>query len=227
MSIPSAPPKPEVSTAASGLPAATSMSLVAQTDRTVDADFLVDVPQLSVEELTLELEASVGLSRVKLDAKGLQAGLYLKADFENLQALAQKRSGSHGPVRSGLRELLSGTRDVIEHVTPSDHAADEAEDRRQGGQDHDQSANGVGAQDAGHRVRHAVGQGAKAAGLTAAGLAGGALLEARVKPSSKLPRKLPQMPQLPKLPRNLPLPRRRSRAQILRDEFIKRLPSSS
>jgi hypothetical protein len=222
MSIPSAPPKPEVSTAAGGLPAATSMSLVAQTDRTVDADFLVDVPQLSVEELTLELEASVGLSRVKLDAKGLQAGLYLKADFENLQALAQKRSGSHGPVRSGLRELLSGTRDVIEHVTPSDHAEDQAQDDH----DHDQSGNRAGAQETRQRVRHAVGQGAKAAGLTAAGLAGGALLEARVKPSSKLPRNLPKLPQLPQLPQ-LPLPRRRSRAQILRDEFIKRLPSSS
>jgi hypothetical protein len=228
MSIPSAPPKPEVSTAAGGLPAATSMSLVAQTDRTVDADFLVDVPQLSVEELTLELEASVGLSRVKLDAKGLQAGLYLKADFENLQALAQKRSGSHGPVRSGLRELLSGTRDVIEHVTPSDHAEDQAQDDH----DHDQSGNRAGAQETRQRVRHAVGQGAKAAGLTAAGLAGGALLEARVKPSSKLPRNLPKLPQLPQLPQllqlpQLPLPRRRSRAQILRDEFIKRLPSSS
>jgi hypothetical protein len=228
MSIPSAPPKPEVSTAAGGLPAATSMSLVAQTDRTVDADFLVDVPQLSVEELTLELEASVGLSRVKLDAKGLQAGLYLKADFENLQALAQKRSGSHGPVRSGLRELLSGTRDVIEHVTPSDHAEDQAQDDH----DHDQSGNRAGAQETRQRVRHAVGQGAKAAGLTAAGLAGGALLEARVKPSSKLPRNLPELPQLPQLPQllqlpQLPLPRRRSRAQILRDEFIKRLPSSS
>jgi hypothetical protein len=228
MSIPSAPPKPEVSTAAGGLPAATSMSLVAQTDRTVDADFLVDVPQLSVEELTLELEASVGLSRVKLDAKGLQAGLYLKADFENLQALAQKRSGSHGPVRSGLRELLSGTRDVIEHVTPSDHAEDQAQDDH----DHDQSGNRAGAQETRQRVRHAVGQGAKAAGLTAAGLAGGALLEARVKPSSKLPRNLPNLPQLPQLPQllqlpQLPLPRRRSRAQILRDEFIKRLPSSS
>jgi hypothetical protein len=228
MSIPSAPPKPEVSTAASGLPAATSMSLVAQTDRTVDADFLVDVPQLSVEELTLELEASVGLSRVKLDAKGLQAGLYLKADFENLQALAQKRSGSHGPVRSGLRELLSGTRDVIEHVTPSDHAEDQAQDDH----DHDQSGNRAGAQETRQRVRHAVGQGAKAAGLTAAGLAGGALLEARVKPSSKLPRNLPNLPKLPQLPQllqlpQLPLPRRRSRAQILRDEFIKRLPSSS
>jgi hypothetical protein len=225
MSIPSAPPKPEVSTAAAGLPAATSMSLVAQTDRTVDADFLVDVPQLSVEELTLELEASVGLSRVKLDAKGLQAGLYLKADFENLQALAQKRSGSHGPVRSGLRELLSGTRDVIEHVTPSDHAEDQAQDDH----DHDQSGNRAGAQETRQRVRHAVGQGAKAAGLTAAGLAGGALLEARVKPSSKLPRNLPKLPQLPQLLQlpQLPLPRRRSRAQILRDEFIKRLPSSS
>jgi hypothetical protein len=225
MSIPSAPPKPEASTAAGGLPAATSMSLVAQTDRTVDADFLVDVPQLSVEELTLELEASVGLSRVKLDAKGLQAGLYLKADFENLQALAQKRSGSHGPVRSGLRELLSGTRDVIEHVTPSDHAEDQAQDDH----DHDQSGNRAGAQETRQRVRHAVGQGAKAAGLTAAGLAGGALLEARVKPSSKLPRNLPKLPQLPQLLQlpQLPLPRRRSRAQILRDEFIKRLPSSS
>jgi hypothetical protein len=225
MSIPSAPPKPEVSTAAGGLPAATSMSLVAQTDRTVDADFLVDVPQLSVEELTLELEASVGLSRVKLDAKGLQAGLYLKADFENLQALAQKRSGSHGPVRSGLRELLSGTRDVIEHVTPSDHAEDQAQDDH----DHDQSGNRAGAHETRQRVRHAVGQGAKAAGLTAAGLAGGALLEARVKPSSKLPRNLPKLPQLPQLLQlpQLPLPRRRSRAQILRDEFIKRLPSSS
>jgi hypothetical protein len=228
MSIPSAPPKPEVSTAASGLPAATSMSLVAQTDRTVDADFLVDVPQLSVEELTLELEASVGLSRVKLDAKGLQAGLYLKADFENLQALAQKRSGSHGPVRSGLRELLSGTRDVIEHVTPSDHAEDQAQDDH----DHDQSGNRAGAQETRQRVRHAVGQGAKAAGLTAAGLAGGVLLETHVKPSSKLPRNLPNLPKLPQLPQllqlpQLPLPRRRSRAQILRDEFIKRLPSSS
>jgi hypothetical protein len=228
MSIPSAPPKPEVSTPAAELPAATSMSLVAQTDRTVDADFLVDVPQLSVEELTLELEASVGLNRLKLDAKGLQAGLYLKADFENLQALAQKRSGSHGPVRSGLRELLSGTRDVIEHVTPSDHAEDQAQDDH----DHDQSGNRAGAQETRQRVRHAVGQGAKAAGLTAAGLAGGALLEARVKPSSKLPRNLPNLPKLPQLPQllqlpQLPLPRRRSRAQILRDEFIKRLPSSS
>jgi hypothetical protein len=227
MSIPSAPPKPEVSTAAGGLPAATAMPLVAPTDRTVDADLLVDVPQLSVEELTLELEASVGLSRLKLDAKGLQAGLYLKGDFENLQALAQKRSGSHGPVRSGLRELLSGTREVIEHVTPSDDAEDQAQDRRSTGHDHDQHGNGEGAHDTRQRVRHAVGQGAKAAGLTAAGLAGGALLEARVHPTSKLPRQLPKLPQLPQLPRNLPLPRRRSRAQILRDEFLKRLPSSS
>ena len=219
MSIPSAPAKPEVSTAAGGLPAATAMSLVAPTDRTVDADLLVDVPQLSVDELTLELEASVGLSRLKLDAKGLQAGLYLKGDFENLQSLPQKRSGSHGPVRSGLRELLSGTREVIEHVAPSDDAEDQAQDHRSDG--HDQTSNGAEAHDARQRVRHVVGQGAKAAGLTAAGLAGGALLEARVKPSSKLPRRLP------KLPGNLPLPRRRNRAQILRDEFIKRLPSSS
>ena len=71
------------------------------------------------------------------------------------------------------------------------------------------------------RIRHAVAQGAKAAGLTAAGLAGGALLESRIKRSSKLAGKLP------KLPRNLPLPRRRSRAQIIRDEVLKRLPSPS
>jgi hypothetical protein len=196
------------------------MSIVAPTDRTVDADLLVDVPQLSVEELTLELEASVGVNRLKLDAKGLHAGLYLKGDFENLQALAQKRSGSHGSVRSGLRELLGGTRDVIEHVTPSDDGEQETEDRRRGEHDRGEGADGAVSEDGRHRVRHVVGQGAKAAGLTAAGVAGGALLEARVKPSSKLHK-------LPKLPGNLPLPRRRSRAEIIRDEVLKRLPTPS
>lgn len=222
MSIPSAPPKSEVSTSAGPLP---PMSIVAPTDRTVQADLLVDVPQLSVEELSLELEASVMLSRLKLDAKGLQAGLYLKGDFENLRALAHKRS-SHGAVRSGLRELLSGSRDVYEHVTPSDDAEHEDEEGRRGEHSHDESGNGVASNDNRQRARHAIAQGAKAAGLTAAGLAGGALLEAKVKPSSKLPT-MSNLPNLPKLSRSLPLPRRRSRAQIIRDEVLKRIPSPS
>lgn len=64
------------------------------TDRAVPADLLLDVPQLTVEELTLELDASLLLDRVKLDAKGLDASLYLKADFERLQALARKDNGA-------------------------------------------------------------------------------------------------------------------------------------
>ena len=50
-------------------------------------------------------------------------------------------------------------------------------------------------------------EGAKAAGLTIAGLAGGAILESKTKSSIKLP-----------------LPRRRNRAQAIGHEIVKRLP---
>jgi hypothetical protein len=175
-------------------PAQRTVSLpVEPSDRSVDADLLIDVPQLTVEELALELEASIVLNHVKLDAKGLDACLFLKANFDSLRALVLRgpestegpsrspRSSDMPRVRSGLRELLGA---------PSDDDGDS------------ERPNAVR-----ERLRHAAGHGVKAAGLTAAGLAGGALLESRTKPSRKL-----QMPW------------RRSRAQAVLDQISRRLP---
>lgn len=186
-----------------------------QDDRAVDADLLLDIPQLSVEELSLDLDASLLLNHVKVDAKGLEAGIYLRADFGHLAALAgpgarggrggfRPRTADMTRMRSGLRELLGGP------DAEQPRAAAEPPEREEREPQHgDARRNGHDAHEAGagDRVRHAVAQGAKAAGLTAAGLAGGALLESRVKPSRKLH-----------------IPRRRTRARFLRDELAKRLP---
>ncbi len=177
--------------------------------RDADADLVVDIPQLSVDELALELESSLVLKRVKLDAKGLQVGVYLNADLDLVRLLVEQRSGrsegggsrwQRGPdvdrVRTGLRELLSGARET----EPRPAEAEQAHER---GEQEGHDGNGARP----HAARHAAAQGAMAAGLTAAGLAGGALLEARAKPSRKLH-----------------IPRRRSRAQVIRVELVKRLP---
>lgn len=183
-------------------------------DRAVPADLLVDVPQLTVEELTLELEASLLLNRVKLDAKGLEAGLYVRADFERLQALTGKDSDVHDSqrgsdgvsVRRGLRGLLGATRgayrvlsarEALERVTTSDDS-DTSVEGPAGERHHD--GDGGPARATRGRALHAAKQGAKAAGLTAAGVAGGAVLEAQLKPSQKLP-----------------IPRRRNRARAMLD----------
>ena len=217
-------------------------------DRAVDADLLIDIPQLTVEELALELDATLMLNHVKLDAKGLDLGLFLKANFDSLRALTQQgfeRTGREGGapaestpgadvkgVRTGLRELLGATRDAYrdlsdqdvqrqlrdvhesareahDRVTTADEPADKSrgddDDGRESGRDRNGHAGRPRA--VGDRLRHAAGQGAKAAGLTAAGLAGGALLESRSKPSRKLP-----------------IPRRRNRVQAVRDEISRLLP---
>jgi hypothetical protein len=191
------------------------------TDRAADADLLVDIPQLSVDELALEVESSLVLNRVKLDAKGLQVGLFLKADLEHVVQLAQERSERHeggrlrrqrgaevDRVRSGLRELLGAAREQEPALAAADEGRREPprardDDAMEDEERHHQDGNGTRP----HAGRHSAAQGAVAAGLTAAGLAGGALLEARVKPSRKLH-----------------IPRRRTRAQVIRDEIAKRLP---
>jgi hypothetical protein len=186
-------------------------------DRAEDADLLLDIPQLSVEELALEVESSLVLKRVKLDAKGLQVGVFLKADLEHALQVVQERSERHeggrlrrqrggdiDRVRSGLRELLGAAREQ----EPAPAAADERprasdDDGAEEAEPHRHDGNGARP----HAGRHSAAQGVMAAGLTAAGLAGGALLEARVKPSRKLH-----------------IPRRRTRARVIRDELVKRLP---
>jgi hypothetical protein len=134
-------------------------------DRTDDADLLVDVPRLAVEDLSLELEASLLLNRVKLDAKGLEAGLYLKANFEHLQALAQ-----------GVPSMkAASTPRGADAVTQRRELADAARD-----EDGHQGNSALA------RARHVAMEGVKATGLTVAGVAGGALLESQLKPSRKL-----------------------------------------
>jgi hypothetical protein len=199
-------------------------------DRAVDADVLLDIPRLAVDELNLELEAAFVLQRVKLDAKGLDAGLFFKSNLDNIAALTSGRSsddddagpagegggGGAARVRSGLRELLGSTRDTyrdVQHQLGAVYeSAGEAYERVVGG-DADDDGEG-GGQDAGEgdgggdgATARAAKRGAKAVGLTAAGLAGGALLESTLKPSHRLP-----------------LPRRRNRAQALVHEIQRRLP---
>jgi hypothetical protein len=223
---------------------------VAVSDRAADADLLVDVPHLTVEELSLEVEASPLLNRVKLDAKGLELGLFLKADLGGLTSpVAGGRRGADidarpgrarardaTRVRNGLRELLGSTRDATRELSDQDvqqqlrgvhesareayaHLAGAGEEPASGHDDSsgdDRRDSGVGPDDgseasrpraAGQRALQFAKQGGKAAGLTAAGLAGGALLESRRKPD-----------------RRLPIPRRRNRAQAIAHDIRRRLP---
>jgi hypothetical protein len=238
MSTPSVPTKPDVSADEPGTerrdydgPARRERApspqpevrRAAPSDRTVDADLLIDIPQLSVEELTVELDASPLLNHVKLDAKGLEAGLYLKANLDNVVALTQQDSGTP-PARTGLRELLGATRDAYRDLSDRDvqkqlqgvhtsareaYARIATDDQGEGEAEGDRHHDGNGSQPlpVRQRARHAVTQGAKAAGLTAAGLAGGALLESHSKPSRKLP-----------------FSGRSKRARVIRDAIAKRLP---
>ena len=193
-------------------------------DRAVDADLLLDIPQLAVEQLTLELDAALVLNSVRLDAKGLETGVYLKADLDLLRMLVQKNmegpqrqpaagargsSTRHREATGVLRELLdfsrSAYRDLSERRAPQQLGqgdAPQSEGTDAGG--HEKPDDGEATLD---RARHVAKEGVKAAGMTAAGLAGGALLESRLKPTRKLP-----------------LPRRRNRAQAIGHEIVKRLP---
>jgi hypothetical protein len=167
----------------------------APSDRAVDADLLIDIPKLSVEELSLELDASLLLNRVKLDAKGLEAGLYAKANFDNVTGLTHQGPGTPlgtDPSRdvSVQRQLQGGhasAREAYARFTTQDEPARERPVRE--------------------RARQALTRGAKAAGLTAAGLAAGVLLESHSKPSRKLS-----------------ILGRRNRARAVRDATAKRLP---
>ena len=218
-----------------------------QSDRAVDADLLLDIPQLSVEQLSLGIDASLLLNSVKIDAKGLDAGLFLKANLDLLRILVERTTGdgessgsraSYAPagaetsrVPAALREMLQTTRDAYRDLsdrnvqkrlrdvhTSAREAYDQmtSDESQRGSQSGGESQSGDESQSGGgngrsratlQRGRHAAIEGAKAAGLAVAGLAGGAILESRTKTSRKLP-----------------LPRRRNRAQAIGHEIAKRLP---
>jgi hypothetical protein len=67
-----------------------------------EADVLVDIPRLQVQELALELEASRVLNRIRLDVKDLELGLLLKADLDQLVELADRREHDEPHHRRGV-----------------------------------------------------------------------------------------------------------------------------
>jgi hypothetical protein len=129
-----------------------------------DGDVVVDIPHLTVDELTVELAPTAVVEQVKVTAKGLDLGLFLKADLEQLVS-----PGSGG----GERPRDTDDRPRLEAGASGDEQPDD------GGESPVRSA--------GRRAVKIAKEGGKAASLTAAGVAGGALLESTLHPSRKLP----------------------------------------
>jgi hypothetical protein len=181
------------------LPASPPVASGAAADRTQDADVLLDVSRLTVDELTLELQASVALDHVKLDAKGLDASLFLKGSLENLVALrggAPARSRAMGAARRAARwaapELPVGGRarrsDGADGVTPEDDTPAPVD--APGAED-----DGIGGVLDGVRQRAATvaKKGGAAASLAVVGAAGGALLESTLDPRHRRGPRLPKV----------------------------------
>lgn len=61
-----------------------------------DSDVYLHLPRLTVDELHLELETSVGLDRILLDTKSLETGVLVRARLDNLMAVL-KRTVDRGP----------------------------------------------------------------------------------------------------------------------------------
>jgi hypothetical protein len=168
-------------------------------ERTEEADLLLDVTQLTVDEITLEVQASVGLDHVKLDAKGLDASLFLKASLDNLVALrTHPASGrrSEPVARAGLRRMAralpSAERVRDDQPADTDRPDSASDDERPATRDDD---DGIGAvlEDVRRRAATVAKQGGKAASVAVAGAAGGALLESKFGPRRRRGPRLPRM----------------------------------
>jgi hypothetical protein len=195
-----------------------------------EADVLVDIPRLRVQELALELEASRLLNRVRVDVKDLELGLLLKADLDQVADMVGRREGDEsrqrrGVVRQGGRltsaaygrlfgsgrpQLGSGDDDepleAEQRMPQGEQARPQAEHRREGPDDRD----GDGSPSSASRIAR---QGGKAVAVAAAGLAGGALLRPKVEPLRK------RVPELP-----APLGRRESAPKAAFRRLVRALP---
>jgi hypothetical protein len=135
-----------------------------------DGDVVVDIPHLTVDELTVELAPTAVVEQIKVTAKGLDLGLFLKVDLEQL--VSRETGGHERPEDTDERRRLEGG------PSGDEHQEDEGDEGHEG-----QSR----VRSAGHRAVEIAKEGGKAASLTAAGVAGGALLESTLQPSRKLP----------------------------------------
>jgi hypothetical protein len=196
-----------------------------------EADVLVDIPRLQVQELAVELEASRLLNRLRLDVKDLELGLLLKADLDQLTEFAVRREGGEprhrrGVVRQGGRltsaayERLFGGGGRPQLDSGDEEEPVEAEQRRSEGeqprpqgerQQTDEEDRERG--DSPSRASRIAKEGGKAVAVAAAGVAGGALLRPKVEPLRK------RVPDLP-----APLGRRESAPKAALRRLVRALP---
>jgi hypothetical protein len=190
-----------------------------------DGDIVLDIPQLAVDELNLEIHAPI-LEQVKLEAKGLQVGLFAKIGLDNVARMVGNGEARRPPDIEGSASTGGGERPAVDDEQASERAADlrqelqnlvesakeayeEVSDRdmeqqarefydrarhayaritgdaENGDEPRDDGRSGGApqagrqrrAESAGRRALEITKQGGKAAGLTAAGVAGGAALE--------------------------------------------------
>jgi hypothetical protein len=169
-------------------------------ERTADADLLLDVTQLTVDEITLEVQASVGLDHVKLDAKGLDASLFLKGSLDNLVAMRrQARTGppSEPAARGGMRRMAralppsEGVR--TDQPAEPDRPDSGRDDQRNGTRGDDDDGIGAVLESVRRRAATVAKQGGKAASVAVAGAAGGALLESKLGPRHRRGPRLPRV----------------------------------
>lgn len=144
--------------------------------RGADGDIVVDIPHLKVDELVVDIAATVALDHLKVEAKGLDLGLFVKADVGALSSAASRGRASAPPDIEG-RAHDHGERSRLRRML----ATDDGHDGRSAADDGTST---------GRRALQLAKGGGKAASLTAAGLAGGALLESRLHRAPALPRAL-------------------------------------
>jgi hypothetical protein len=153
--------------------------------RSEEADLLLDVTQLTVDEVNLEVQASIGLDHVKLEATGLNASLFLKASLDNLVALrgrtpASRAPGHQAPAADG--GSAPGLPASADRTTEADPDGPDAQRHEIPHHAQEGEGNGLHAVLEGVRRRAAVAakEGGKAASVAVVGAAGGALLESKL-----------------------------------------------
>jgi len=62
------------------------------------SDVVVDASHVAVDELSLEIEGDLGIKHLRLDTKGLEAQLFLKADLGNLVSLVETAGRRTPPI---------------------------------------------------------------------------------------------------------------------------------
>jgi hypothetical protein len=71
------------------------------------SDVVLDATHLSVNELSLEIEGDLGIKHLRVDTKGLEAQLFLKADLGNVVSLVEVAGRRTPPIVDSARGAAS------------------------------------------------------------------------------------------------------------------------